>query len=226
MKDRAYLSPWEWCLFNPLKPEPPSCPVCRRQLFIVAGHGVLRCALCESELCIPIAYPQLLWLLIVTILGAIGIATYSSAHAGTWLLCLIISSIPLRIALGKTIPPWFNAGRQQFRFTFLLWYFGFALSLPLYRLAEGWFHVLTGNSKDELSEFLITSSWPLDWISSDFLLDSNKTFLDACGTVLGNSFFYAVATFAGWRFVRAILKRSRVTAMNLDSRPDPEEEEL
>jgi hypothetical protein len=73
---------------------------------------------------------------------------------------------------------------------------------------------------------LITSSWPLDWISSDFLLDSTKTFLDAGGTVLGNSFFYAVATFAAWRFVRAILKRSRVTAMNLDSRPDPEEEEL
>jgi hypothetical protein len=98
--------------------------------------------------------------------------------------------------------------------------------MPLYVLALGWFHVLTGSSRSELSEFLITLSWPLDWISSDFLLDSNKTFLDACGTVVGNSFFYAVASFAAWRFVRGILKRNRVTAMNLESSSDPEEDEL
>jgi hypothetical protein len=73
---------------------------------------------------------------------------------------------------------------------------------------------------------LITFSGPLDWISSDFVLDSNKTFLDVCGNVVGNSFFYAVATFAAWRSVRAILKRSRVTAMNRESRPDAEGEEL
>jgi hypothetical protein len=151
-------------------------------------------------------------------------ATYSSAHAGTWLLCLIISSIPLRVAVGKAIPPWFETGKQRFRFTFLLWYVGIALSMPLCVVALGWSHVLTGSSRDELRNFLVTESLPLAWISSDFLLDSNKTFLDACGTVLGNSFFYAVATFAAWRSVRAVLNRSRVTAMNLDSRPDAEEE--
>ena len=98
--------------------------------------------------------------------------------------------------------------------------------MPLFVVAFGWFHVLTGSSRNELKEFLIQESLPLAWFSSDFLLDSNKTFLDACGTVLGNSFFYAVATFAAWRSVRAILKRSLVTAMNLESRPDPAEEDL
>jgi hypothetical protein len=212
-------------LFNPLKPQRPVCPACGRHFFI-SGHGVLKCAFCESKLCIPVAYPRLLWLLITIILVVVGMATYSSAHAGTWLLCLIISSIPLRVALGKAIPPWFETGRQQFRFTFLIWYLVMALSVPLDLIALGWFHLLLGSSRREVSNFLFTCSWPLDWISSDFVLDSNKTFLDACGTVVGNSFFYAVGTFAAWRSVRAILKRSRVTAMNIESRPDPQEEEL
>lgn len=98
--------------------------------------------------------------------------------------------------------------------------------MPLYVLALGWFHVLTGSSRSEVSEFLITFSWPLDWITSDFVLDSNKTFLDACGTVVANSFFYAVATFAAWRFVRAILKRNRVIAMNLEPSSNPGEDEV
>lgn len=34
---------------------------------------------------------------------------------------------------------------------------------------------------------MIEISIHLAWISSDFLLDESKTFLDACGVVLGNT---------------------------------------
>ena len=190
------------------------------------GHGILKCALCESELYVPIAYARWIWALIVSILAMAGAITFSSTHAGTWLLFLILSSIPLRIALGKVIPPWLEAGQQRFRFTFLLWYLGFSISIPLYVLGMGWFRVLTGGSKGEINEYLVTFSLPLGWISSDFVLDPSKSFLDACGVILGNSFFYALATFAAWRGARAVLKRNRVTAMNLESRPDPHEDDL
>jgi hypothetical protein len=93
-------------------------------------------------------------------------------------------------------------------------------------LAMGWFHVLTGGSQDEIREFLVDTSMPLALINSCFLLDSSKSFFDVCGVILANSFFYAVTTFVAWRGVRTILKRNRVTAMNIESKPDPEDDGL
>ena len=213
-------------MFNPFRIEQPKCPVCGRRFFPVGGHGPLRCALCNAEVYIPAAYGRWMWLLIAVVLTVVGPATFRPEHAGTWLLLIIFSSIPLRIALGKLIPPWLKGVKEPSRFPFLIWYVSIALTMPLSVSAMGWFHVLTGGSQEEIREFLVAISLPLAWFNSSFLLNSNNTFFDACGVVLGNSFFYAVGMFGVWRGARAVIHRNRVTVMNIEGQPDPREDEL
>lgn len=213
-------------MLNPFQRVKPACPVCDSGSFETGGHGILRCAGCGTDLHVPWAHDRWIWGLVVVALALIGSLTFSHEHAGAWLLMLIVGSIPLRVFAGRLIPPWLESGKQRSRLPFLFWYLIYAVGLPLYVLAMGWFHVLTGGSQGEISEFLVDISIPMAWISSDFLLDSNKSFFDVCGVILGNSFFYAAFSFAAWRGVRSRLKRNRVTAMNLGSKPDPEDDGL
>lgn len=212
-------------MFNPFHRAKPTCPACGSLLFETGGHGVLRCAACHTDLHVPWAYARWTWILVCVVLALIGSLTFSNDHAGTWLLFLILGSIPLRMIAGSLIPPWLEVGKQRPRVLFFFWYLMYALGAPLVVLAIGWFQVLTG-PRGELTESLVAFSLPLAWIYSGFLLDPSKSFLDVCGVILGNSFFYAVATFAAWRGVHSILKRNRVTAMNLESKPDPEDDGL
>jgi len=90
----------------------------------------------------------------------------------------------------------------------------------------GWFHVLTGSSKNEIQETLTTISLPLAWISPEFLLNPSNNFFDVCGVVLANSFFYALATFIVWRWVHSVIRRNRVTAINIEGRIEHDDEIL
>jgi hypothetical protein len=130
-------------------------------------------------------------------------------------LLLILCSIPARISLGILILPYYDAGKYKQGIPFLFWYFSYALAMPVAVTALGWFHVLVGASKSEISDTMVAMSLPLGWIDTAFIMNINRSFLDICGIVVGNSFFYAVATFALWRFARAMIHRNRVTVINI-----------
>ena len=137
-------------MFNPFRLEKPKCPVCGRTFLSARGHGPLRCALCNSEVFVPVAYARWIWFAIVVILCVVGVFTHNPEHPGIWLLLLILSSAPLRILLGILVPPWFKAKKERVGFPFPLWYVAIAISMPLSWIAMGWFHVLTGSSKGEI----------------------------------------------------------------------------
>ena len=212
-------------MFNPFHRRIPLCPVCGGRIFRLGGHGPLRCAFCNSELYVPIAYARWIWVLVVVLLSGLGVMTYSVQHTGTWLLLLLLLSVAVRALLGILIPPWFQAGRQNVAFPFLLWYVIIAITLPVSVIGLGWFHVLIGASKSEISDLMVTFSLPLGWIRSDFIIDPTKNFFDVCGIVLGNSFFYALGTFAVWRGAHTIIRRNRVTAINIEGHDSADEDQ-
>jgi hypothetical protein len=214
-------------MFNPFQRDRPHCPVCRHIFQAAGGHGPLRCALCDSQVYIPVAYARWVWFAVLVLLCVVGIFTHNAQHSGIWILLLLLSAVPLRILLGILIPPWFEAKKDRVGFPFLLWYICLAITMPLSWTAIGWFQVLTGSSKSEIQETLITLSLPLGWISPEFLLNTSKDFFDVCGVVLGNSFFYALATFAVWRAAHSVIRRNRVTAMNIEGRSgDDDDDEI
>lgn len=204
-------------MIGPFQPERQNCPICGiRIVRLGGGHGVPpRCPHCYSEVHIPISYGRWIWLLIVVALAAAGAATYDEAHAGTWLLLLILCSIPVRVVLGILIPPYYAVGKYKRGIPFLFWYVSYAVTMPVVVTAWGWLHVLVGASKSEISDAMVAMSLPLGWIDSALIMNTDRSFLDICGIVVGNSFFYAVATFALWRGARAMIHRNRVTVINI-----------
>lgn len=211
-------------VFNPFKRNRPECPVCHHGGFVRERFGSLMCGSCGIEVRIPDAYARRMWLLVLTALTVLAVPTYNHRHAGTWLLLLILTALPVRVFLGRLIPPWLEVGKPRSRLSFVVWCILMAVGMPLITIVWGWLHVLLGNRR-ELLDFVVASSFPLAWISRDFLLDSNKSFFDACGVVLGNSFFYALWGFIAYRSMHAVMRRSRPTKINIDGSSVGDDEE-
>jgi hypothetical protein len=85
----------------------------------------------------------------------------------------------------------------------------------IYWQAWGWLHIALGASKDELNENWDFFSIPLAWINSVFLIRSDKWLSDVIGIIMGNSFFYAILTFALYKVVRTRLNRNRAILLNI-----------
>lgn len=203
-------------MFNPLKRNCPVCPECKRPLLIRRG----RCCKCGVEVHLPVAYFRLLWFLTFLVLAGIGSVVFHSQHIGTWLFLLIIVSIPVRIAWGFVIPPWIERGEYKSGWPFGFFYLAVFMTLFLEWIAWGWLHVGLGATRAELSENWFFFSIPLCWISSNFLIRSDRWLSDAVGSILGNSFFYALFAFALYRAVSSVLDRNRAIRLNIT---DPEE---
>jgi ammonia channel protein AmtB len=160
-------------------------------------------------------YFRLLWLLTVVILGGAGAVTYSREHAGSWLLVLILTAIPLRVLLGVLLPPWFALGRPKSNLPFPVWYFSICLTMFLYWQFWGWSNLALGASQTEVAENLEFFSVPLCFASRSFLITPARTLPDVVGILFGNAFFYAIGMFIVYRAVHARLNRNRITQMNL-----------
>lgn len=206
-------------MINPLKRNRPVCPGCKRPALIRLG----RCCLCDAEVHFPAAYFRWLWFLTFLSLAGIGSFVLDSQHIGTWLLLLIILSLPVRIGWGFVIPPWLERGQYKNGWPFGFLYLAAFVTLFLEWTAWGWLHVGLGATRAELSENWFFFSIPLCWVSSKFLIRSDRWLSDAIGTILGNAFFYAVGAFALYRTVSSRLNRNRAIRLKItDSDPEGE----
>ncbi|MBZ5664656.1 MAG: hypothetical protein LAO30_08650 [Acidobacteriia bacterium] len=170
---------------------------------------------CDAEVHIPFVYFRWIWFLVLTTLVALGILTFNARHAGTWLLVLLFLSIPIRVIWGILIPPWIERGAFKAGLPFIAWYVTLCAFQIAYSLFWGWLHVGLGASKAELNENWDFFSIPLCWISSAFLVRSDKWLSDVIGIIVGNTFFEALGMFAVYTGVRARLNRNRAIRLNI-----------
>lgn len=80
-------------------------------------------------------------------------------------------------------------------------------------------------SRDEIREGLDFFSLPLGWFSSGFVIHSQQRFADVCGVIFANAFFYAIPIFLLYHFGRFIIRRNRVTRMDLAAGSTSSEED-
>jgi len=198
-------------MFNPLRRQPLICPECERPARIQGG----RCCGCGACIHLPVAYFRWLWFLTFLTLAGAATLVLTSQHIGTWLLLLIILTFPVRIAWSFVIPPWIERGELKSGWPFGFFYFAAFFTLFMDWMAFGWLHVGLGATKSEISENWFFFSIPLYWIDSNFLIQSDRWLSDAIGSILGNSFFYALVAFALYRGVSTRLNRNRAIRLKI-----------
>ncbi len=208
-------------MFNPFHRSVPTCPACQFPLRLFRGG----CAHCRAPLYIPSSYFRWVWLLVLAVLTALAIPTYTSEHAGTWFLELLLIALPVRLICGVLVPPPFECGQQRSKLPFVAWYVACCLMIFVYWTGFGWTHILLGASKDELRDNLNFFSLPLGMVSRGFVLAPQRTFVDVCGILLANCFFYARVLFLLHKFGAFLIRRNRVTRMDLSALSSPSEYE-
>jgi hypothetical protein len=207
-------------MHNPFRRQHPICPVCNMPARIFRGC----CSYCEAEIYVPLLYFRWIWLLVVAALVVVGAITYNQVHPGAWLLGLVFLSIPLRIIFGLLVPPWFETHKLKSGIPFILWYVSFSIFLFIYWQVLGWTNILLGASRSEFNDTMGFFSMPLCWVNPRFFITPERSFLDVCGILAGNSFFFAVLAFVAYRAVHARLLANGITRMNLTTEVSKDEE--
>jgi hypothetical protein len=175
---------------------------------------------------VPSSYFRWVWLLVLTVLALIGISTYNSEHTGTWFFVVMLLALPVRVICGMLVPPRFERGPGRAGIPFIGWYLICCAFIFLYWTGWGWLHVLLGASKDEVQENLNFFSLPLGMVFRGFVLTPQRSFVDLCGILFANCFFYALALYLLYRFGGFLIRRDRVTRMDLFTNPVSEQVEL
>lgn len=203
--------------------EPLTCPKCGER---IAGRQLRKwqCPSCHIPVTVADSYARLTGLLAVAIVITLGILTHRTNSDGTWLLCLILSVIPIRFVLSMIIPPWLKKGRYEFRFTFGEAIITSAIYIFLVLFVLGAGTILLLGSKNDVRELLEALSAPIVWINRNFLITPDKNFLDVCGVILGNSFFYGSFYFVCQRCVRCAYRKARPIRLSLSGK-DPTDDD-
>jgi hypothetical protein len=199
-------------MFNPFRRAVPRCPECGRPPRI-GRDG--KCLGCGERIYVPIAYFRWLWFLVFVTLVALAIPTFNGDHSGTWLLVLLVLAVPIRVIWGIIIPPWIERGAFKSEVPFIAFYGASCLMGIIYWTLWGWLHVGLGATKDELKDNWDIFSVPLGWIHPGFVIRSDKWLSDVFGTIMGNSFFGAVAIFFVYRVVRTRLNQNRAIRLDI-----------
>lgn len=197
----------------------PLCPSCRR----VLDRKMFKQSFCECGVEFRIAYSYKLWTVIGSgaILLITGYLTYTPQAGGAWLLGLFLLWLPLRLLLMLYFPLKLELGREKFRASYIACVIGTAIALfAVEFVGFGWMGMAVGASKQEMAEHLEFLSVPLGWLSHAFIIRPDKTFLDVCGIILGNSFFYGFGLYICFNVVHAAFRKNRVMQMNISGSID------
>jgi len=195
--------------------KPLTCPQC--------GEGIDRrrlregaCPSCHTDIGIAHSYRACVGLLALASIIRLGVTTYKPTSDGSWLLGVMISAVPLWVLFMALVPPWLKRGHNQPRITFVSSWLGAALTVFLVEfLGFGAAYLVLGASQRELRELLQMLSVPLAWISPNFLITPDKSFLDVCGIILGNSFFFGLPLFACYESVRWFFRKNRPVQLSI-----------
>jgi hypothetical protein len=133
-------------------------------------------------------------------------------------LGVILAMVILRVFFFTVIPPWLQEGRDPVGVSLLgLWILYSMSALVFQFVGFGLLRILLSGSADEWREHIDVLSLPLSMIEANFRLTPDNTFLDLCGVLVGNSFFYALLVFLCYQPVRRAFRKNRPTRLSLSN---------
>jgi hypothetical protein len=184
------------------------------------------CPSCKAEVGLASSYAWFTELLSFASVALLGVVTHTPTSDGGWLFAILLCVIPFWVLFMIVIPPWLKRGINQPTITFAGAWLGAAATWFLVEfLVFGAAHVLLGASRSENREYLEMLSEPLDRISLNFLLTPEKSFIDVCGVILGNSLFFGAVFFICYHSVRWVFRRSRPTQLSISSTKTTDDED-
>ncbi len=192
-----------------------SCPNCGETLrFRDRSNPV--CAACDTPVHISWSYRRNTAYTSALCVLLIALATFSSSSGGVWLLGLILFWPLIIVVLWTILPASYERGYDQPRYTFVAAFLTVFVQLfTIEFVAFGIAYILLGAKSSEIQELLFDLSIPLVWFSSQFLLTTNRSFVEACGVMMGNSLLLAIPLFGCVKIVQAAFRRNRVTQIGI-----------
>jgi hypothetical protein len=155
----------------------------------------------------------------------IALATYHQMSSGPWIIGLVLFWLLIAFVLQIIIPATYEVGYPQPQITFVSAFVGMFLTLFLVEfLAILTLYVVLGAKPAEIQEHLWIISEPLAFFGQQFVITAEKSFLDVCGILLGNSFLLGIPFFVSGKVVQFFLRRSRVLQIGIDGSVDKTED--
>lgn len=205
---------------TPLRFEPLTCPRCNRRIYLQQSHG-WQCPFCQTDLAIADSYRRFVALLTLASVGLLAATTHKADSGGTWILALVASAIPIGLIFLGVIPFWLKEGHSEPKLTLVSSWLVAAMTVFLIEFVGVLSaFVVLGASRREISEHLEMLSYPLAWITPNFLLTRTDSFLDLCGVILGNSVFFGLVLWACYQPVRSAFRRNRPTRLSISGTND------
>ena len=156
----------------------------------------------------------------------IALGTYRQTSAGPWIIGLALSWVLITFVLYIIVPATYEPGYPQEQLTFVSAFIAVFVTVLLVEfLAVLALYVILGAKPAEVQEHLDMLSAPLGFFSQQFLITPQKSLLDVCGIMLGNSFLLAIPFFACVKIVHFFLRRSRVLQISIDGRPSDQSDD-
>jgi hypothetical protein len=148
----------------------------------------------------------------------IALATYNRASSGPWIIGLVLFWLLITFVLHIILPATYEPGYPQPRITFVSVFLGMFVTFFLVEfLAFLTLYVALGAKPVELQEHLWIMSEPLVFFDQQFLITPEKTFVDVCGILLGNSFLIGIPVFVSSKVVQFFLRRNRVLQIGIET---------
>jgi hypothetical protein len=196
------------------------CPNCGETLCFRNRRESV-CMACNEPVRLAWSYRRYTAYLALLVVVLIALATYRPASGGPWIIGLVLFWPLITVVLWAILPPAYERGYAQPQITFVTTFLSvfvsvFAIEFVFFLFA----YIVLGGKPSEVQEHLEMLSEPMRWFSQQFLITPEKSFVDACGVMLGNSFLVAIPVFLCVKVVQVVFRRNRVMQIGIGGSVD------
>ena len=196
------------------------CPKCGEPLSFRNPREPL-CMACNEPVRVSWSYRRQTSCIALLVVILIAFATYNRASGGPWIVGLVLFWPLATFVLFAIVPPRYERGYAQPQVTFVTTFLSVFLSVFTVEFTAFLFACLVlGSKPSEIQEHLEMLSEPMRLFSRQFLITPEKSFVDACGVMLGNSFLIAIPVFLCAKVVQYVFRRNRVIQIGIGGSGD------
>jgi len=176
---------------------------------------------CDTPVRVSLSFRRTTSFVALLIVLLVAYLSFPPTSTVPWAVGLVLFWPYITFILWAVVPAKYEQGRDALDFTFGAVFVGvfvtiFTVEFVGFLLA----HVVLGAKLSEIREHLFILSEPLVWLSPQFLITPEASFMDVCGVMFANSFVIAIPLFLCVKVVKSALRRNQVTQIHIDGSVD------